>query len=148
MCASPPRREFPFANKNSVWHCNSAIGRIGLWFNARFPPSSASPLSAYPGFRPADKGLHSCVHRALIRQANEGFFFELNGGSMKIQIYDTTLRDGTQGESVAFSVQDKLRVARKLDEFGISYIEGGWPGSNDKDAEFFRRAASQKWQNA
>ena len=56
---------------------------------------------------------------------------------MKIQIYDTTLRDGTQGESVAFSVQDKLRVARKLDEFGINYIEGGWPGSNDKDAEFF-----------
>ncbi len=67
---------------------------------------------------------------------------------MKIQIYDTTLRDGTQGESVAFSVQDKLRVARKLDEFGVSYIEGGWPGSNEKDAEFFHRAASQKWQNA
>jgi 2-isopropylmalate synthase len=67
---------------------------------------------------------------------------------MKIQIYDTTLRDGTQGESVAFSVQDKLRVARKLDEFGVSYIEGGWPGSNDKDAEFFHQAAAQKWQNA
>jgi 2-isopropylmalate synthase len=67
---------------------------------------------------------------------------------MKIQIYDTTLRDGTQGESVAFSVQDKLRVARKLDEFGVSYIEGGWPGSNDKDAEFFRRAAAQTWHSA
>jgi 2-isopropylmalate synthase len=67
---------------------------------------------------------------------------------VKIKIYDTTLRDGTQGESVAFSVQDKLRVARKLDEFGVSYIEGGWPGSNDKDAEFFDRAASQKWQTA
>jgi 2-isopropylmalate synthase len=67
---------------------------------------------------------------------------------VKIQIYDTTLRDGTQGESVAFSVQDKLRVARKLDEFGVSYIEGGWPGSNDKDAEFFRRAAMQTWHTA
>jgi len=67
---------------------------------------------------------------------------------MKIQIYDTTLRDGTQGESVAFSVQDKLRVARKLDEFGVDYIEGGWPGSNEKDAEFFQRAASQKWTSA
>jgi 2-isopropylmalate synthase len=67
---------------------------------------------------------------------------------MKIQIYDTTLRDGTQGESVAFSVQDKLRVARKLDEFGVNYIEGGWPGSNEKDAEFFHRAASQTWQTA
>jgi 2-isopropylmalate synthase len=67
---------------------------------------------------------------------------------MKIQIYDTTLRDGTQGESVAFSVHDKLRVARKLDEFGVDYIEGGWPGSNEKDAEFFRRAAAQSWQSA
>jgi 2-isopropylmalate synthase len=67
---------------------------------------------------------------------------------MKIQIYDTTLRDGTQGESVAFSVQDKLRVARKLDEFGVSYIEGGWPGSNEKDAEFFQSAASQTWHTA
>ena len=67
---------------------------------------------------------------------------------MKIQIYDTTLRDGTQGESVAFSVEDKLRVARKLDEFGVSYIEGGWPGSNEKDAEFFRRAAAQTWHTA
>jgi 2-isopropylmalate synthase len=67
---------------------------------------------------------------------------------MKIQIYDTTLRDGTQGESVAFSVQDKLRVARKLDDFGVSYIEGGWPGSNEKDAEFFLRAASQTWHTA
>ncbi len=67
---------------------------------------------------------------------------------MKIQIYDTTLRDGTQGESVAFSVHDKLRVAGKLDEFGVDYIEGGWPGSNEKDVEFFRRAASRKWQHA
>jgi 2-isopropylmalate synthase len=67
---------------------------------------------------------------------------------MKIQIYDTTLRDGTQSESVAFSVDDKLRVARKLDELGIDYIEGGWPGSNDKDAEFFRLAASLPWDNA
>ncbi len=67
---------------------------------------------------------------------------------MNIQIYDTTLRDGTQGEGVAFSVQDKLRVARKLDEIGISYIEGGWPNSNDKDAEFFQRAATQTWRTA
>jgi 2-isopropylmalate synthase len=67
---------------------------------------------------------------------------------VKIQIYDTTLRDGTQGESVAFSVQDKLRVARKLDDFGVDYIEGGWPGSNDKDAEFFQRASTQVWHSA
>ena len=59
------------------------------------------------------------------------------GVRMKIQIYDTTLRDGTQGESVSFSMQDKLRVAHKLDEFGVDYIEGGWPGSNEKDMDFF-----------
>ncbi len=59
---------------------------------------------------------------------------------MRVRIYDTTLRDGTQGEGVAFSVEDKLAVARKLDELGVDYIEGGWPGSNVKDAEFFERA--------
>src|SRR5215475_1480054 len=59
---------------------------------------------------------------------------------MKIFTFDTTLRDGTQGESVSFSVDDKLVIARKLDELGIDYIEGGWPGSNVKDAEFFERA--------
>jgi len=57
--------------------------------------------------------------------------------SMKIAIYDTTLRDGTQGEQVNLSAEDKLRIAKKLDEYGIPYIEGGWPGSNPKDARFF-----------
>jgi 2-isopropylmalate synthase len=90
------------------------------------------------------------VHRALIRQAGEGFFVIgiEREAQVKIQIYDTTLRDGTQGESVSFSVQDKLRVAQKLDELGVQYIEGGWPGSNDKDAEFFQNAAAQKWKSA
>ena len=59
---------------------------------------------------------------------------------MKIQTFDTTLRDGTQGESVSFSVEDKLIIAQKLDELGIDYIEGGWPGSNPKDKEFFAKA--------
>ncbi|MDP2660347.1 MAG: citramalate synthase [Dehalococcoidia bacterium] len=59
-----------------------------------------------------------------------------------IRIYDTTLRDGAQGEGVSFSVEDKLQIVRKLDELGVSYVEGGWPGSNPKDAEFFRRARS------
>src|SRR6266536_1756437 len=56
---------------------------------------------------------------------------------MKIFTFDTTLRDGTQGEAVSFSVDDKLIIAQKLDELGIDYIEGGWPGSNPKDKEFF-----------
>ncbi|WP_202214526.1 citramalate synthase [Methylacidimicrobium sp. AP8] len=58
-----------------------------------------------------------------------------------VSIYDTTLRDGAQGENVHFSLSDKLRITRKLDEVGISYIEGGWPGSNPKDLAFFREVA-------
>lgn len=59
---------------------------------------------------------------------------------MRIFTFDTTLRDGTQGEAVSFSVDDKLMIARRLDDLGIDYIEGGWPGSNPKDKEFFARA--------
>jgi 2-isopropylmalate synthase len=57
----------------------------------------------------------------------------------QIKIYDTTLRDGTQGEGVSFSMEDKVRIATRLDALGIHYIEGGWPGSNPKDLRFFRR---------
>jgi 2-isopropylmalate synthase len=65
-----------------------------------------------------------------------------------VEIYDTTLRDGSQGEGINFSVMDKLRIAEKLDHFGVHYIEGGWPGSNPKDLEFFKQAARRKWRNA
>jgi 2-isopropylmalate synthase len=65
-----------------------------------------------------------------------------------IQIYDTTLRDGTQREGVSLSVSDKIRIARKLDDLGVAFIEGGWPGSNPKDAEFFERARDTRWENA
>jgi 2-isopropylmalate synthase len=58
-----------------------------------------------------------------------------------LDLYDTTLRDGTQREGVTLSVEDKLRVARRMDELGVAYIEGGWPGANPKDTEFFARAA-------
>jgi 2-isopropylmalate synthase len=66
----------------------------------------------------------------------------------KIVIYDTTLRDGAQAEEISFSVEDKLLIAAKLDEFGVDYIEGGYPGANPRDAEFFRKAASLSLQNA
>ena len=56
-----------------------------------------------------------------------------------IKIYDTTLRDGTQGEGVSFSMEDKVRLSSRLDAVGVHYIEGGWPGSNPKDLRFFRR---------
>ena len=66
----------------------------------------------------------------------------------KIHIYDTTLRDGSQGENISFSVEDKLHIARKLDELGVDYIEGGWPGSNAKDVAFFQRAQELKLKHA
>ncbi len=61
-------------------------------------------------------------------------------------LYDTTLRDGTQGENITLSLADKLRIARMLDEFGMPYIEGGWPGSNPKDIEFFAEAKRLRWK--
>src|SRR5690349_8250822 len=67
---------------------------------------------------------------------------------MKIFTFDTTLRDGTQGEAVSFSVDDKLIIAQKLDELGIDYIEGGWPGSNPKDKDFFARAGELNLKHA
>ncbi len=66
----------------------------------------------------------------------------------RISVLDTTLRDGSQREGISFSVADKLRIARKLDELGVAYIEGGWPGSNPKDEEFFRRAQDLQLANA
>lgn len=66
----------------------------------------------------------------------------------EVKLYDTTLRDGTQGEGVNFSSLDKIRIARELDDFGMHYIEGGWPGSNPKDVSFFEQAADLEWKNA
>src|SRR5438477_270775 len=65
-----------------------------------------------------------------------------------IRIYDTTLRDGTQGEGVSFSGEDKVRLASRLDALGIQYIEGGWPGSNPKDLRFFRRMQDITFKHA
>ena len=71
-------------------------------------------------------------------------------GVMKpdVEIYDTTLRDGSQGEGVNFSLADKLRIAERLDAYGFHYIEGGWPGSNPKDIEFFAEARRRTFKNA
>ncbi|MEE9230109.1 MAG: citramalate synthase, partial [Acidobacteriota bacterium] len=65
-----------------------------------------------------------------------------------VDIYDTTLRDGCQGEGVSFSVEDKIRIAQRLDHLGIAYIEGGWPGSNPRDVAFFKRARGVRWRRA
>jgi 2-isopropylmalate synthase len=65
-----------------------------------------------------------------------------------VELYDTTLRDGSQGEGVNFSAADKIRIAEQLDLFGIDIIEGGWPGSNPKDMEFFEQAKRRKFKHA
>jgi 2-isopropylmalate synthase len=65
-----------------------------------------------------------------------------------VKIYDTTLRDGTQAEDISFSVEDKIRIAQKLDELGVHYIEGGWPGSNPKDIAFFKEIRAVKLKQA
>ncbi|HIC97594.1 MAG TPA: citramalate synthase, partial [Aquificaceae bacterium] len=66
----------------------------------------------------------------------------------KVFSYDTTLRDGSQAEGVSFSLEDKLRIAQKLDEFGIDYIEGGWPYANPKDTLFFQKVKELKLSHA
>ena len=65
-----------------------------------------------------------------------------------VSIYDTTLRDGTQREGISLACTDKLRIAKELDALGVAFIEGGWPGSNPKDAELFRRAREVDWKHA
>ena len=65
-----------------------------------------------------------------------------------IELYDTTLRDGTQGEGICLAVQDKMRITSMLDDFGIHLIEGGWPGSNPKDAEYFEQVRDVELKNA
>ncbi|RKY52263.1 MAG: citramalate synthase, partial [Candidatus Neomarinimicrobiota bacterium] len=66
----------------------------------------------------------------------------------EVKIFDTTLRDGSQSENISFSLQDKLRITAKLDEFGVHYIEGGWPGSNPKDAYYFSEVKKLNLKNA
>ena len=66
----------------------------------------------------------------------------------EVKLYDTTLRDGAQGEGISFSLKDKVRIAQKLDEIGIHYIEGGWPGSNPKDIDFFKAVKRLRFKNA
>ncbi len=67
---------------------------------------------------------------------------------MKIEIFDSTLRDGAQSEGISFSVSDKINIVKTLDDFGVAYIEAGNPGSNPKDIEFFKQAAELELKNA
>jgi len=66
----------------------------------------------------------------------------------RVKLYDTTLRDGAQGEGISYSAMDKIRIAQELDNLGVDYIEGGWPGSNPKDMEFYLKMAKQRLKNS
>ncbi|MCF7885316.1 MAG: citramalate synthase [Candidatus Marinimicrobia bacterium] len=72
----------------------------------------------------------------------------MDNGNKKIQVFDTTLRDGTQAEKISFSADDKLHIAQRLDQMGFDYIEGGWPGSNPKDMKFFEKAKDMDFKNS
>ena len=65
-----------------------------------------------------------------------------------IKLFDTTLRDGGQAEGISYSPHDKIRIAQELDRLGVNYIEGGWPGSNPKDNQFFAEARKLKFKTA
>jgi 2-isopropylmalate synthase len=67
---------------------------------------------------------------------------------LEVELYDTTLRDGAQGTGFSYTIEDRLRILHKLDQLGVPYIEGGWPGANPRDTEFFRLAAKQELQHA
>ncbi len=66
----------------------------------------------------------------------------------QIRLYDATLREGNQTEDISFSVEDKLRITQQLDELGMHYIEGGWPGSNPKDLQYFKEVKNCRLKNA
>jgi 2-isopropylmalate synthase len=100
-------------------------------------PSHSHPLTA---------GQHAHAHgreAASDRRADGGHDFDLPALPSAVDVFDTTLRDGSQQEGLSLTVDDKLRVAEQLDRLGVTFIEGGWPGANPKDAEFFARAPTE-----
>ena len=92
---------------------------------------------------PFESDLH-CPLPSFAPLYSELAFFPMSGAP-HLTIYDTTLRDGAQGEGVHFSLSDKLRLAERLASYGLRYVEGGWPGSNDKDRDFFAEAGKLRW---
>src|SRR2546428_12625804 len=106
-------------------------------------------MNTYPAERPVASGNLGGTAGMNPVPMRDGIFCCPGRGEMaQIFVYDTTLRDGTQGEHVALTLEDKLRIAQKLDEFRIDYIEGGWPGSNPKDSEFFAQARTLSLHHA
>jgi 2-isopropylmalate synthase len=72
----------------------------------------------------------------------------LRAGTLRVELYDTTLRDGAQGPGISYSIEDRMRILHKLDQLGVPFVEGGWPGANPRDTEFFRLAAKEALEHA
>src|SRR5208282_2963388 len=118
---------------------------------APLPPRSNRPICRRCGARSTGTRTGSTMSTEGVahRHASEAASHRHGAGShdyllpelpAAVDIFDTTLRDGSQQEGLSLTVDDKLRVAEQLDHLGVAYIEGGWPGANPKDAEFFARA--------
>ena len=80
--------------------------------------------------------------------AGDGMTTPTPGARRKVELYDTTLRDGAQGTGLSYSIEDRLRILHKIDQLGVPFIEGGWPGANPRDTEFFRLATKETLQHA
>src|SRR5690606_34755334 len=136
----PPTPNGPSISLNRPWRCRATAF------------ASPSRLTPSPG-SVCCRGLTSwgiCCHsrrQSKHTRRRENMSRHLSGDDV-VQVYDTTLRDGTQREGISLSAQDKVAIARRLDRLGVTFIEGGWPGSNPKDVEFFERAKDMEWQHA
>src|SRR4029078_3169312 len=96
-----------------------------------------------------DLGGDRCqILRARSASVARGIYRETGSCMKDVLLYDTTLRDGCQAEDISFTLEDKLRIAEILDELGIDYIEGGYPGSNERDADFFKQVEKLKLRSA
>jgi hypothetical protein len=107
-------------------------------------PEHSHPLTAGQEAHERGRHLHEDEHEHDERpRSGGGHDFALPDLPAAVDVFDTTLRDGSQQEGLSLTVDDKLRVAEQLDHLGVTFIEGGWPGANPKDAEFFARAPEE-----
>jgi len=107
-----------------------------------------NPRMPNPPGAGSDKASDKVSDKRSVGVASEATSGALVAGALAVDLYDTTLRDGSQREGISISAADKVRIARLLDALGVSFIELGWPGSNPKDAEAFERARDVAWENA
>lgn len=127
----------------TLWLLLAGTGRAGAFMLSQ---PAALRGAGYVGCPVASRGAVRAAARPLRMTATDPLRPVDVGAAPDaclVKYYDTTLRDGAQGEGISLSCDDKLRIAARLSKFGADYIEAGWPGSNPKDAEFFERAQDE-----